>query len=91
MTKHEATILLAVHPGFHRPFKILPFGLTLMSKTIWQIRNIVESYLYFKKLLRYATIFRTNLEPVKKPKKFVMLILGGYFEFILEFGSHENF
>jgi len=85
MKKHKATLLLAVHPGFHRPFRTLPLGLTLISKTIWQIRNILETYFYFKNLLKYASVFRTNLEPVKKPKKCVMLILGGYFEFILEF------
>lgn len=85
LSEHSATLLLAVHPGFHRPFKKLPLGLTLLTKTIWQIRNIWESYFYFKKILSFASIFRTNLEPVKKPKKCVMLILGGYFEFILEF------
>ena len=85
LSEHSATLLLAVHPGFHRPFKKLPLGLTLLTKTIWQIRNIWESYFYFKKILDFARIFRTNLEPVKKPKKCVMLILGGYFEFILEF------
>jgi FkbM family methyltransferase len=91
LAKHKATLLLAVHPGFHRPFRTLPLGLTLISKTIWQIRNILESYFYFKKILSFASILRTNLEPVRKPKKCVMLILGGYFEFILEFGSHEDF
>ena len=88
--KHRATLLLAVHPGFHRPFRRLPLGLTIISKVIWQIRNILESYFYFRNILRDAHIFRTNLEPVKKPKKCVMLILGGYFEFILEFGIHED-
>jgi FkbM family methyltransferase len=91
LAKHKATLLLAVHPGFHRPFKKLPLGLTMLTKTIWQFRNIWESYFYFKKILSFANVFRTNLEPVKKPKKCVMLILGGYFEFILEFGSHEDF
>jgi FkbM family methyltransferase len=91
MAKHKATILLAVHPGFHKPFRILPFGLTLISKTIWQFRNIWESYFYFKKILSFANVFRTNLEPVKKPKKCVMLILGGYFEFILEFRNDDDF
>ena len=85
LKEHSATLLLAVHPGFHRPFKQLPLGLTLLTKTIWQIRNILEIYFYFKKILSFARVFRTNLEPVKKPKKCVMLILGGYFEFILEF------
>ena len=85
LSEHGATLLLAVHPGFHRPFKKLPLGLTLFSKTVWQIRNILEGFFYFKKILKFASIFRTNLEPVKKPKKCVMLILGGYFEFILEF------
>ena len=85
LSEHSATLLLAVHPGFHRPFRKLPLGLTLLTKTTWQIRNIWESYFYFKKILSFANVFRTNLEPVKKPKKCVMLILGGYFEFILEF------
>ena len=87
---HEATVLLAIHPGFHRPFRKLYLGLTVLSKTFWQIRNILETYKFFKNIMAYASVYRTNLDPVRRPKKCVLLMLGGYFEFILEFGSHEH-
>ena len=85
LSNHKATVLLAIHPGFHRPFKSYPFGLTVFSKTLWQMRNVTESYKFFRNILRKAAITRTNLEVVKYPKKCVLLMLGGYFEFILEF------
>ena len=91
LQNHNASVLLAIHPGFHRPYKKLLFGLTVFSKTIWQIRNILEAYKFFKNIMDHAKIYRSNLDPVKHSKKCVLLMLGGYFEFILEFGNHESF
>jgi FkbM family methyltransferase len=85
LSQHKATVLLAIHPGFHRPFKRLPLGLTFLSKTAWQLSNAVETYQVFKKLLVHAHIQRTSLDNIYSPRKIVALMFGGYFEFILTF------
>jgi FkbM family methyltransferase len=85
LAQHKATVLLAIHPGFHRPFKQYPLGLTLFSKTVWQLRNAAETYQVFKSLLAYAYIQRTSRDFINSPRKIVALMFGGYFEFILTF------
>jgi len=85
LARHKATVLLAIHPGFQRPFKKYPLGLTMLSKTVWQLRNAVETYQVFKKLIAHAYIQRTSRDFVNSPRKTVALMFGGYFEFILTF------
>ena len=85
LSRHKAHVLLAIHPGFDRPFKVLPFGLTFLTKKIWQFQNLVIAYRFFGTLLKVATIQRTSLDKIKSPRKCVLLMFGGYFEFILNF------
>lgn len=85
LSEHKATVLLAIHPGFYRPYKSLPLGLTLLSKTAWQLRNAGETHRVFKNLLRHAHIQRTSRDFIHSPRKIVALMFGGYFEFILTF------
>ena len=85
LSEHKATVLLAIHPGFHRPYKNLPLGLTFLSKTIWQVRNAIETHRLFKNLLVHAHIQRTSRDFINSPRKTVALMFGGYFEFILTF------
>ena len=85
LARHKATVLLAIHPGFHRPYKSLPLGLTLLSKTVWQLRNAIETYRLFKNLLVHAHVQRTSRDFINSPRKTVALMFGGYFEFILTF------
>lgn len=85
LKNYNALVLLAIHPGFYRPFKKFPFGLQLVSKFFWQMRNAMETYNYFSNILKYAEVRRTNLEIIVRPRKCVMLMFGGYFEFILDF------
>ena len=84
---HNALILLAIHPGFNRPFKVLPFGLTAISKKYWQLQNLLVAYRFFQQALKLATIQRTNLDKIQTPKKCILLMFGGYFEFILNFAG----
>jgi FkbM family methyltransferase len=84
--RHSARVLLAIHPGFDRPFTILPLGMTWLTKKYWQIKNAVIVYKFFKRVIKYAKVYRTSLDNVKSPKKCVLLMFGGYFEFILDFG-----
>ena len=88
--KHNAIILLAIHPGFHRPVKVRRFTVKPIQRLFWQLHNAFEVYSVFNSLFKIAGVRRTNLDLIKSPKKIVMLMFGGYFEFILEFGNHDH-
>ena len=87
LSRHEAKVLLAIHPGFNRPFKVLPIGMTFFTKKYWQFQNLVVAFELFRTLLKVATIQRTSLDKIHSPKKCVLLMFGGYFEFILDFAE----
>ena len=89
--KHRAIVLLAIHPGFHRPVRSRRLIVKTIQKLFWQVLNAFEVYNVFKSIFKLASVKRTNLDVIKAPKKIVMLMFGGYFEFILEFGSHDDF
>jgi len=89
--KHNAIVLLAIHPGFHRPVKSRRFAAKAIQKLCWQLHNAFEVYTVFKSLFKFASVKRTNFDEIRAPKKIVMLMFGGYFEFILEFGNYERF
>jgi len=82
---HKALVLLALHPGFHRPFRNLPIGLTPLSKYFWHIQNAVECFKIFKNVAAKGNILRTNFDAVRSPKRIVALMFGGCHEFILDF------
>jgi FkbM family methyltransferase len=82
---HKAIVLLAIHPGFHRPFRRLPLGLTLISKYIWHARNAIECFQIFKSVASNGKVLRTNFDSVRSPKRVVALMIGGCHEFILDF------
>ena len=84
LRKHNATLLLAVHPGFTHPVpKFAAFS--LLFRAPWLIRQILESINLFNKLSMRATIQRTNLNFITSKFKFATLIISGYHEFIIEF------
>lgn len=85
LSRHNSKVLLAIHPGFDRPYRTFPLGLTALSKKYWQTQNLIVSYFFFRRVQKFATISRTNLDPVGSPLKFVLLMFGGYFEFIIDF------
>ena len=90
LRNHKALVLLAIHPGFNRPFKVLPLGLTFITKKLWQLQNLVVAYNFFRRLMKFATVKRTSLDIVSSPKKCVLLMFGGYFEFILDFNENTQ-
>ncbi len=87
LSRHKALVLLAIHPGFNRPFKVLPLGMTFLTKKYWQLQNLFIAYFFFRRLLATASIQRTSLDKISSPKKCVLLMFGGYFEFILNFAE----
>jgi len=84
LKKHNATLLLAVHPGFTHPVPKFA-GHSLLFRAPWLIRQILDSINLFKKLSMSATIQRTNLNFITSKFKFATLIISGYHEFIIEF------
>ena len=82
----QALVLLAIHPGFDRPYRNLPLGLTFFAKKIWQIQNLWVAHIFFRRLFMNATLTRTSLDRINSPKKCILLMFGGYFEFVLDFG-----
>ena len=86
---NKVKMLIALHPGFHRTYRNHVMFLNRMAIEMWRFNNFVESIRIFCKLTNYCTISRTNLNPVKKPLTFALLVLAGYHEFILDFSSIE--
>ena len=87
LSGNVATLLLAVHPGLYRPFVPTLRGLDKFRLVVWKLRNYQESIKTFKLLNEYASIQRTNLNPIIDKHQFATLILAGYHEFIVEFRS----
>lgn len=87
---HKATLLLAVHPGFYRPFVAKMRGLDKIRRVIWHLLNVSESLTVFTLLNKFGIIRRTNLDRVRNKKQFAALILGGCYEFIIEFDNNRN-
>jgi FkbM family methyltransferase len=85
LSLHKSTLLLAVHPGFYRPFAPKMKGLDNIRRAIWHKRNFSESLRVFTLLNKFGITRRTNLDRVRNKNQFAALILGGYYEFIIEF------
>ena len=85
LSLHKATLILAVHPGFYRPFVPKMRGLDGLRQAIWHIRNFNESLTVFTLLNQFGSIRRTNLDKVRNKNQFATLVLAGYYEFIVEF------
>jgi len=87
LKKHNALLLLAVHPGFYRPFIKKKYAINSIRYRVWQFRNFRESINTFKVISKRAQVTRTNLNPINRPAVFATLILAGYHEFIVDFTS----
>lgn len=84
---HKAMLLLAVHPGFYRPFTRGFWAFNPIRYKLWQLRNYRESLHTYEMLSGRATIKRTNLNPIQRGRVFAALILVGYHEFIVDFNA----
>ena len=87
LKKNNAMLLLAVHPGFYRPFVPRLRGVDKIALTLWKIRNYRESLAIFGLLTQYASVQRTNLNPIVDKQQFAALTLAGYHEFIIDFSA----
>lgn len=85
LKNHSALMLLAIHPGFYRPLKSR-IGLFGGARYFfWQLANFRESIKTFNSISEYATVQRTNLNPIFRARTFALLVLAGYYEFVISF------
>ena len=87
LKSHSAKMLLAVHPGLYRPHKKLFPGFNRISLEIWRLQNYFEARRFFSKMANFASITRTNLNPVPNSKMFAEMCLADYLEFVVNFGE----
>lgn len=85
LSQHSAIMLLAVHPGFYRPFKKIAPGLNRISMEVWRIRNYRESLKLFKLLAKFGNVYRTNLNPINSARILALLSILGYHEYVIDF------
>lgn len=86
LSDHNAIMLLAVHPGFTNPIPHFA-SKRFILRFPWLIRQILDSLNLFVQLKEFATVFRTNLNPVSNRFKFTMLVISGYHEYVIKFGE----
>jgi FkbM family methyltransferase len=85
LIKKNITVIVALHPGLNRPLDRKVgnvFKIRRQPKVIWQLLNIRDSIRFFQRVSNF-TVYKTNFTKVNDVRKLVMLILGGYHEFIL--------
>lgn len=87
---HGVVLLLAIHPGFHRPFKKTVRGLDAINLRIFKLKNFLDSLKLFGDLHGVAKVFRTNFNPITNKLNFAGLAHHGYHEFIIDFSSDSK-
>ncbi len=85
LKSNQSVLILALHPGLHRPPNNISSIIGRLSFYLWNLHNIVDSWLLFKRVSSYCSIYRTNLNPVKRPLKFCLLVLAGNHEYVFSF------
>ena len=81
----KATMLVALHPGFYRKTLPNPFTTNSLLRNYRRIQNLFDSIKCYEKLTQYGSVKRTNLDDVPNKYRFALLVLAGYFEFVVEF------
>jgi hypothetical protein len=87
LNRHSALLLLAVHPGFYRPYRPFFKGIDRIRVSLWHKENQRESRNLFRKLDEVSSVYRTNLNPIISAKQFALLVFAGYHEFVIDFNK----
>jgi FkbM family methyltransferase len=85
LQREKVVLILALHPGLHRPIGNRKTLSLRFRSLIWNAKNSVDAHRLYSRLNRFATIQRTNLNIVRRPIHFCLLILGGSHEFVIKF------
>jgi len=84
---YSSLLLLAVHPGFSRPFRKRLRGYNFFAHLFFTLKNYKTSTRVFEKINNYGKVYRTNFSEVDNKARFGFLVIGGYHEFIIDFNS----
>lgn len=88
LVNSKAVLLVAFHPGFSHPMKRSRVKLVRICRRIhYWVRSILEILSIIRLIPKDVKILRTNHAPVNYKKDFLLLILGGYYEFIFDFSA----
>jgi FkbM family methyltransferase len=88
LANHKAVLLVAFHPGFSHPIKKSKIRIVRISRRVFfWVRNILEILKIIRLLPETSKILRTNQTPVGNRRDVILLILGGYYEFIFDFST----
>ena len=85
----SSLLILAVHPGFSKPFRRRLKGYNFFAYRFFILKNYITSARFFEKINKYGTVYRTNLSKIKHKRDFGFLVIGGYHEFIIDFNSSK--
>jgi len=84
----KAILLVAFHPGFSHPMKRSSLKLVRICRRFhYWARSVLEILSIIRLIPKDVKIFRTNQAPVNYKKDILLLILGGYYEFIFDFSG----
>lgn len=87
LSKSKVTLLLALHPGFLRPYTPSKKITGKTERLLWRIQNLLDNYKLYSKVSKHDTIFRSNEVRVSSASKFILLAASGVFEFTVKFGT----
>ena len=87
LNTREATLILAIHPGFFREIKKSNKLVMKISKIIFNLKNFVDNYLLFKRLNQFAIVCRSNDAKVNSASKFAIMASVGVYEYNIYFGK----
>ena len=85
LEKVKAKVVIALHPGFTRPNLRKNGFLSKYFKIVANILIIIDVIRFYNRINKYASIKRIDLEQVPNKSKMLALVLGNYFEFIIQF------
>lgn len=87
----KSVLLCAFHPGFSHPIKLSYIKIIRTSRRLYYwLMNIFELYKIIKVLPDNILIRRTNEVPLNSKWSLIFLVLGGYYEFILDFSGGKD-
>lgn len=90
LKRRNVILILALHPGLQRPITRGTNLLFRIKSLIWNVRNSIDSYKLYCKLYELSIIKRTNLNLVRRPMHFCLLVLGGNHEYVIDFRTESS-
>jgi len=87
LNNKKANLILAIHPGFFKEIKKSIKLVMILRKIIFLLRNYADNYLLFKRLSKFATVYRSNDVKVNSAVKFAIMAGVGVYEYNITFNK----